>query len=309
MLEEMLIQQLNTGQSQAQTTCHTRRDGIRLYDFYCTRHWQFPCPQSSQQHYELLFCQCGQLRLELPFGRRVSLTEREILFLSDQNDLQRAFLSDGFQGILLTESPQPAVLGTFEDSDTRNILSQDIRNSLEQVRSCQGCAVIRSNLWNDAFFSALAKMSQAEQSDYCVLKAVEFFYLLSHRLLSLTPPATADYYGHHQTDVARQVHDDMMTNLGQSLTIAQLAARHHISQTMLKDCFRSLYGKPIHTFLREQRMRRAAELLRTTALPVIQIAAQVGYNSASQFGQAFRRQYHLSPSQYRRTAAGTSRDR
>lgn len=307
MLEEMLIQQLNTGQPQAQTTCHTRTDGVRLYDFNCTGNWQFPCPQPSQQHPELLFCLCGQLRLELSLGRRINLTEREILFLSDQTELQRVLFSDGFQGILLTNALQTAGPERTDDSVPWDRVAVDMRAAAEQVRSCQGCAVIRNNLWNDAFFSALSRMSPAEQADYCVLKSVELFYLLSHRLLTLSPPAAADYYGHHQTDVARQVHDDMMTNLGQSMTIAQLAARHHISQTMLKDCFRSLYGKPIHTFLREQRMRRAAELLRTTALPVIQIAAQVGYNSASQFGQAFRRQYHLSPSQYRRTASGEGR--
>ena len=302
MLEEMLIQQLNTGLPQTQIRHQTREDGIRLYDFHCEHSWQLPCTQSSRQHCELLFCQFGQLRLELSIGRRVNLTEREILLLSEENELRHVFLSEGFQGILLTAGGQPVEPGGFSDGGDR--VSENVRAAVEQLRSCQGCAVIRNTLWNDAFFTALSRRSQAEQADYSVMKAAELFYLLSHRHLTLSPPVATDYCGHRQIDVARQVHDDMMTNLGQSLTIAQLAVRHHVSQTMLKDCFRSLYGKPIHTFLREQRMHRAAELLRVTDLPVIQVAAQVGYNSVSQFGQAFRRQYHLSPSQYRRTAAG-----
>ena len=49
-----------------------------------------------------------------------------------------------------------------------------------------------------------------------------------------------------------------------------------------------------------QRLRKAAQLLETTGLPVLQVAADVGYGSVSQFGQAFRRQYGVSPAQYRR---------
>ena len=53
-------------------------------------------------------------------------------------------------------------------------------------------------------------------------------------------------------------------------------------------------------YLTAHRLKRAKELLETTGLPVLQVAADVGYGSVSQFGQAFRRQYGVSPAQYRR---------
>ena len=48
--------------------------------------------------------------------------------------------------------------------------------------------------------------------------------------------------------------------------------------------------------------RRAAELLSESGLSIVEIASAVGYNSASQFGVAFKRRYQLTPSQFRRMA-------
>ena len=47
-------------------------------------------------------------------------------------------------------------------------------------------------------------------------------------------------------------------------------------------------------------MERAAELLRDSSLSVLGVAQSVGYSSASQFTAAFRRQYGVTPAQYRK---------
>ncbi len=301
MLEELFKQQLNTDNPDASVSCRIIQEGVHIYYFSCTHSIISQDTSDSQPHYEAVFCQNGHLRLELTQGRRVNLSEREILILADQNDIQEIFVANRSRGVLLSVDA-PVVLRKAED--LVNIfcgLALNIRKLVEIIQDNYGCAVIRNSLWNDATFDALEDLPQSEKEDYCLLKIVDLIFLISHSELSVSPPLTAEYFGRQQSDIARQIHDDMLAHLELPLTIAQLADRHHISQTMLKDCFRSQYGKPIHTFLREQRMRQAAEMLRTTSMQIIEIAARVGYDSASQFGQAFRRQYHLSPSQYRRT--------
>ena len=98
----------------------------------------------------------------------------------------------------------------------------------------------------------------------------------------------------------RQAHDYMLANLGQPLTIEGLARRFHISGTFLKEGFRQMYGQSTRKFLQMRRMDKASELLRTTNQTVLQIAVAVGYESASQFSQIFKRHYQLPPAQYRR---------
>lgn len=55
--------------------------------------------------------------------------------------------------------------------------------------------------------------------------------------------------------------------------------------------------------IRRRGLARAAEQLRDTALPVSEVAACAGYRSAAAFGQAFRAEYGLSPTAWRRETA------
>ena len=79
-----------------------------------------------------------------------------------------------------------------------------------------------------------------------------------------------------------------------------LSRRACLSATTVKEGFRRLYGLPVHTWLRQRRMERAAELLHTTELSLEGVAKAVGYSSVSQFIAAFRQQYGLTPGQYRK---------
>ena len=152
------------------------------------------------------------------------------------------------------------------------------------------------------FFSALQPLQAEERGRYCAFKTAELLYLLSTDSPLLPLPPEAPGRERYQVELMRQVRDHMLAHLADPLTISQLAARFHISPTALKDCFRQAYGRPLHQYLLEHRVRRAAELLSESGLSIVEIASAVGYNSASQFGVAFKRRYQLTPSQFRRMA-------
>ena len=46
-------------------------------------------------------------------------------------------------------------------------------------------------------------------------------------------------------------------------------------------------------------MEKAASLLKSTPLSILDIAIAVGYSGTSQFVAVFKRTYHMTPSQYR----------
>ena len=90
----------------------------------------------------------------------------------------------------------------------------------------------------------------------------------------------------------------MEEHLDEPLTIPALSRRACLSATTFKEGFRRLYGLPVHTWLRQRRMERAAELLHTLRIKRLEAVAQaVGYSSVSQFAAAFRRQYGVTPGQ------------
>ena len=87
----------------------------------------------------------------------------------------------------------------------------------------------------------------------------------------------------------------------QHYTIAELSARFSIPATALKECFKSVYGQPVNTYMRNLRMDRAALLLRQEPqTSVAEIAGRVGYDSASKFAAVFKDAKGKTPLEYRR---------
>ena len=52
-------------------------------------------------------------------------------------------------------------------------------------------------------------------------------------------------------------------------------------------------------YLTRWRLQLGAQMLRSTNNPVIQIAADVGYESEAAFNRAFKREFDLPPARYR----------
>lgn len=82
--------------------------------------------------------------------------------------------------------------------------------------------------------------------------------------------------------------------------VGRLATALALSPDHLQRIFRRQAGLPLQAYIRQQRLRRAAELLRETPLPILAVAEQVGFESASGFYAAFREVFGVAPGRYRR---------
>ena len=67
----------------------------------------------------------------------------------------------------------------------------------------------------------------------------------------------------------------------------------------LSRLFRQQHGLGFQAYLQKRRLEKAAELLRTTRLPIARIAKRVGYRDVSRFGQHFKRLFEATPAAYR----------
>jgi transcriptional regulator GlxA family with amidase domain len=103
----------------------------------------------------------------------------------------------------------------------------------------------------------------------------------------------------------------MLTALAEPLTVAQLAARARMSERSFHRHFTQRVGASPLSWLRDQRLARAKELLEGTDLPVERIAARAGLGTAANLRAQFHRATSLSPQEYRRrnTFAGLDHDR
>ena len=252
---------------------------------------EFPAAPPSGR-VEVLFCRRGGLCLELPDGQRLPLEPGQVLFLPGRaGECLGRFSQDPFQGILTA----------WEERAIRTALA-GLCPELPSAppEGPHGCAVVAAALWNEALFHTLDQLPVAWRGSYCAIKALELLYLLHAGARSSARPPEERYYDPYQLQAVHNVHAYMLEHLDERLTIPQLAQRFHLSGTLLKACFRQVYGAPIHQYLLKRRMARAAQLLSATELTVVQVASAVGYSSAGQFGAAFRAHFQMPPAQYRR---------
>ena len=86
-------------------------------------------------------------------------------------------------------------------------------------------------------------------------------------------------------------------------TLEELAAEGATSRSVLAERFTRFLGEPPLTYLARWRLQLAARLLRTTLKAVLQVAAEVGYDSEAAFNRAFKREFGSPPAQYRKKLA------
>jgi AraC-like DNA-binding protein len=77
-----------------------------------------------------------------------------------------------------------------------------------------------------------------------------------------------------------------------------------MSRSAFAERFSAVLGRPPIEFLKEVRLRRAAQLLEMTDLPVKVVAGSVGYSSRSYFSRAFKELYGTYPANFRARGSG-----
>lgn len=91
----------------------------------------------------------------------------------------------------------------------------------------------------------------------------------------------------------------MQEMLSDSLSAGDVARLVNMSSSYFSICFKEIVGKTYSEHLRDLRMKRAKELVRTTSKPIHWIAEQVGYQDEKYFSRLFRDQTGYLPSEYR----------
>ncbi len=93
----------------------------------------------------------------------------------------------------------------------------------------------------------------------------------------------------------------------EDVTLDAIAESAHVSVSECLRCFKRTMQTTPYRCLMEYRLKRSAELLSGTALPIGRIAGDVGFNQASRFGKCFRDKTGLTPREYRERAREAAR--
>lgn len=118
----------------------------------------------------------------------------------------------------------------------------------------------------------------------------------------LQPPEGEEFFCTRQQRTMRERVDRVMSILRENLveppSLEELAKRVNSSSFYLSRIFKQEAGMTITQFLRQARMERAAELLRTGQCNVTEAAMAVGYSSLGHFSTTFQQTFGCCPGLY-----------
>lgn len=158
--------------------------------------------------------------------------------------------------------------------------------------------IARSNASMEHIFSELYSVPEAIRLGYCKVKVLELLLFLSG--MDYTADALPQRrLSPGQAALAKEVCAYLNAHMESRITLAMLSEQFHCSGTLIKNSFKSVYGESLYAYTRAQKMRSAAELLRTTDDTILEIAGRFGYDNASKFAGAFRDVIGITPNEYR----------
>ena len=85
-----------------------------------------------------------------------------------------------------------------------------------------------------------------------------------------------------------------------NVTLDILSEEFHLSKPYLSKYIKEKAGMTFQEAVRKERMKKARALLRETDMTVETVAAEVGYENAEHFNRLFKKNYGLTPVQYRK---------
>lgn len=103
-----------------------------------------------------------------------------------------------------------------------------------------------------------------------------------------------------QTVAADKMKDYIEMHLTEELTREMVAEAVHLNVDYAARIFKQKNGMAMMNYISARRIARAAKLLKTTNLPILEVAYHAGFINNSHFTIAFRKEMGLSPSQYRK---------
>jgi AraC-like DNA-binding protein len=96
-------------------------------------------------------------------------------------------------------------------------------------------------------------------------------------------------------------------HIAERLTLDDVAKHANVGKRTLQNLFRDHRGVALGEFIRERRMQRADQELRSGLRRIAEVAERSGYSNAANFARDYRKRFGQSPSSAHRVAHGVAR--
>ncbi len=246
---------------------------------------------------QINYCKAGQMVWEMKNGNRIYLNPGDFSLhtMKACTDSVLRFPSSIYQGLNICIDLQETVRNPPEllkDSSIFEIIFPE--------NFCQNDSTVflAGNEQTENIFSAFYNQPEMLKLPYQRIKVLELLLYLSK--IEFIPQNKLTEYQSELIENIHKIHDQLLQQMEQRITIEELSKQYLINPTTLKNAFKSVYGTSLAAHIKEHRMGQAAKMLKETDMTIAEIAQAVGYDSQSKFTAAFKAHFKVLPKKYRK---------
>lgn len=295
----------NSNETKYQIECDTPNGIMDCYhlfpgiDLSYTTFYANSCFQREESFphvIEIAFCKAGRYECEYRRGFMTYLGENDLAIsvINSQRD-KPVFPTGFYDGVAIIIDTN--IVGEHFKAPVDGV-EIDFAALIEKFCSNRCCVVMKTPPELFHVFQELCNPAHKDSLGYLRLKVLEIFLVLSG-ISAQDDIETSAYFSGDTIKKVKALKAALTQRLDTKISLRELAEQYDLSLTMLKDCFKAIYGKPVHAFRREYKMQVATKLLTTTDMSIAELAGRLGYENPNKFSTAFREVIGLSPREYR----------
>ena len=264
-----------------------RNNGLKTASYYM----KAASPETAKDTYSTLY-----KRFRNDVERAVPVRNAEML--SEGTDADVRTRSDDIAELLLTQKTEllistirSRILDMIPAGQMRYSNLKSYRHAIEQAvfLALDQFGIGSNELYNNKFFDDLGRMS---------VFSVEYTLRYLNEMISLAQAAIAEHSV--RSNAVEEVKRYIQEHPEEELTRETLARHVYLHPDYLARRFKNECGIPLSAYIRGVRIEKAKTLLRSTSIPVHEIARQCGFSQASYFSGTFEKETGVLPLAFRK---------
>ncbi len=109
-----------------------------------------------------------------------------------------------------------------------------------------------------------------------------------------------DFVRSHNNAIDEQIKQYILDNISSPLSVVGLCSKFRLSHSEIYQIFKEYFTCTPAEYIKKSRLKYACKLLKTTRLPVNEIAGACGIPDYNYFSKVFKAAYSISPTEYRK---------
>lgn len=249
---------------------------------------------------------CGNLWVGISIGA----TSYKALHGLYMNALQRVFYAKHFDEdnslIEMSLITYQDCIRVFKENDVQSV-RRSLQEYLNKTEAIIGQSDASEKIYQSFFYNILMYLENnlisvpAELSDmkYYAVKDQTLLDIIMDRLMKLKGIIKKENEYEKHEMLMKQLMEYIEQHYREDISLEELAGHVGLHPNYVCAVFKKKAGHSYLTYVHRERLQYAKRLLLETDYTIDQIAAEVGYNSASQFARVFRKYENVSPSGFR----------